>query len=183
MASARQEKVAKRYARALFEVTQPQDFDATLRQLERLTQVWGASVEYRDSMLNPRVSDSQRLSVVDGVAQFLGGWVNEPTKKMVQALVELRKAHIVPSVATIFAQLVSEYRKSLALEVTFAQPVNDDVVSGLRGRLFQALGGEVALNVKTDPSLLGGLTIRLGDKLLDRSVAGALQRIAIQVTR
>ncbi len=183
MASGRQEKVAKRYARALFEVTNPQDFDATSHQLARFTQVWGASIEFRDSMLNPRVSDSQRLSVVDGVAQALGGWVNEPTKKMVRALVELRKAQIVPSVSTIFAQLVSEYRKNLALEVTFAQAANDDVVSGLKGRLSQALGGEVALSVKTDPALLGGLTIRLGDKLLDRSVAGTLQRIATQLTR
>jgi F-type H+-transporting ATPase subunit delta len=102
---------------------------------------------------------------------------------LVRALVELRKAQIVPSVSTIFAQLVSEYRKNLALEVTFAQAANDDVVSGLKGRLSQALGGEVALSVKTDPALLGGLTIRLGDKLLDRSVAGTLQRIATQLTR
>ena len=78
---------------------------------------------------------------------------------------------------------MSEYRKSLSLEVTLAQPANDDVVATLKGRLSQALGGEVLLTVKSDPALLGGVTIRLGDKLLDRSVAGTLRRMASQLSR
>ncbi len=183
MASGTKEKVAKRYARALFEVTNPQEFDSTARQLKSFSDAWTASVDLRNSMLNPRVSDAQRIAVVDAVAQSIGGWVNEATKRTLLSLVQLRKAQVLPSLSDTFAHLLSEYRKSLSLEVTFAQPANDDVVAGLKGRLSQALGGEVSLTVKSDASLLGGVTIRLGDKLLDRSVAGTLQRVAAQVTR
>jgi F-type H+-transporting ATPase subunit delta len=183
MASGTQEKVAKRYARALFEVTNPQQFDVTAKQLKDFSDAWTASADLRNAMLNPRVSDEQRLSVTDAVAQSFGGWITEPTKRTIQSLVGLRKAQIFPVLSEIFERLVSEYRKSLSLELTFAQAANDDVVSGLKGRLSQALGGEVSLTVKTDPALLGGVTIRLGDKLLDRSVAGTLQRVAAQVTR
>jgi F-type H+-transporting ATPase subunit delta len=56
-------------------------------------------------------------------------------------------------------------------------------VEDLKSRLSKALGGEVSLQVKSDPALLGGLTVRLGDRLLDRSVAGSLQRMAIDLTR
>jgi F-type H+-transporting ATPase subunit delta len=183
MASGTKEKVAKRYARALFEVTNPQQFDSTAGQLKSFSAAWSASADLRNGMLNPRVSDAQRLAVINAVAQSFGGWVNEPTKRTIESLVELRKAQVLPSLSETFERLLSEYRKSLSLELTFAQAANDDVVSSLKGRLSQALGGEVALTVKTDPALLGGVTIRLGDKLLDRSVAGTLQRVAAQVTR
>jgi F-type H+-transporting ATPase subunit delta len=183
MVAGRQEKVAKRYARALFEVSEPNDFDTVCGQLLTLSSLWNDSADFRQSMLNPRVSDALRLEVVDSLVASLGGWKHEPTKRTVHQLVSLRKAATLPSLAQIYSALVSEYRKSLSLEVTLAQPANDDVVANLKGRLSQALGGEVALTVTSDPSLIGGLTIRLGDKLLDRSVAGTLQRMASQISR
>ncbi|MEY4700600.1 MAG: hypothetical protein RL326_787 [Pseudomonadota bacterium] len=183
MVAGRQEKVAKRYARALFEVSEPKDFDAVSAQLTTLSTLWNDSADFRQSMLNPSVSDALRIEVIDSLVAALGGWKHEPTKRTVHQLVSLRKAATLPSLAQIYSALVSEYRKSLSLEVTLAQPANDDVVANLKGRLSQALGGDVALTVTSDPALIGGLTIRLGDKLLDRSVAGTLQRMASQISR
>jgi F0F1-type ATP synthase delta subunit len=78
---------------------------------------------------------------------------------------------------------VSEFKKGLRLEITLAQPANEATISDLQKRLSSSLGGEVKMSVKTDPSLIGGLTVRLGDTLLDRSVAGTLQRVAGQLVR
>jgi F-type H+-transporting ATPase subunit delta len=78
---------------------------------------------------------------------------------------------------------VAEYRKALSLDITVASESQASSVEALKGQLSQALGGEVTLQVKSDPSLLGGLTIRLGDRYLDRSVAGTLQRMALQLVR
>jgi len=183
MVAGRQEKVAKRYAKALFEVSEPKDFDTVSAQLSTLSTLWNDSAEFRQSMLNPSVSDALRIEVIDSLVAALGGWKHEPTKKTVHQLVSLRKAATLPSLAQTYSAFVSEYRKSLSLEVTLAQPANDDVVAAMKGRLSQALGGEVLLTVKSDPALLGGVTIRLGDKLLDRSVAGTLQRMASQLSR
>lgn len=175
--------VAKRYAQALFSVCSPADFDRTEAQLKTLAKAWVESKELRDSMLNPRVNDQLRIQAIDAVVAALGGWATEPTKKTVHILVSLRKAALFPELAESFSHFVSEYRKSLSLEVTLATAANDDVVQDLRTRLSKALGGEVTLAVKSDAALLGGLTVRLGDRLLDRSVAGTLQRMAIDLTR
>jgi F-type H+-transporting ATPase subunit delta len=70
---------------------------------------------------------------------------------------------------------------SLELDVSLASAVTEDMVSGVKQKLSAALGGEVTVTVKTNPDLIGGLTIRLGDTLLDRSVAGTLQRVASQL--
>jgi F-type H+-transporting ATPase subunit delta len=115
--------------------------------------------------------------------EALGGWATDPVKKTINALVSLRKGSVIPALAEIFALFVSEYKKSLRVEVTLAAAVNDTTISDLQKKLSSALGGEVKMNVKTDPSLIGGLTVRLGDSLLDRSVAGTLQRVASQLAR
>jgi F-type H+-transporting ATPase subunit delta len=184
MALGREERVAKRYARALFDVSAPTDFERVDAQLQALAAIWKESADLRQGMNNPRVSDEVRLSIIDSVAQqVLGGWATESAKKTVRLIVSRRKASVLPSVAAVFSLLVSEYKKSLSLEITLATPANDDVVASMKGALSRELGGEVSLSVKSDPALLGGATIRLGDRLLDRSVAGTLQRIASQLVR
>lgn len=181
MASGKHDRVAKRYARALFDVCSPTEFDRVDQQLKTLSSMWSESADLRQSMLNPRVSDSLRTQVIDSVVASVGGWASEPMKRTVHALVELRKAAIFTALSEIFSRLVQEYRKSLSLEVTMAKAANADVVSALTEQLSSVLGGEVKVAVKNEPSLIGGLTIRLGDTLLDRSVAGSLQRLASQI--
>ncbi len=183
MSSGRHTLIAKRYAKALFGVCQPADFDKTEAQLKTLATAWVQSRELRDSMLNPRVNDALRVQAIDAVVAALGGWATEPAKRTVHTLVALRKAAVLPELAEAFSRFVAEYRKSLSLEVTLATPATDSVVGDLKARLSKALGGEVTLQVKSDPSLLGGMTVRLGDRLLDRSVAGSLQRMAIELSR
>jgi len=183
MSSGREQRVAKRYARALFDVTAPADLDRAESQVAALARIWGSSVDFRQSLSNPRVSESARLAVVAGVVEALGGWATDPVRKTINALVSLRKGSVIPALAEIFALFVSEYKKSLRIEVTLAAAVNDTTISDLQKKLSSALGGEVTMNVKTDPSLIGGLTVRLGDSLLDRSVAGTLQRVASQLAR
>lgn len=183
MASQRQDTVAKRYARALFDVTEPSNFDRVSEQLKALATVWSSSLDFRQAMLNPRISDAVRLSVMESVVATLGGWASEALRRTLNTFVSLRKVALVPRLSEMFAHLVSEYRKSLSLEVTFASPATEGDVATLQSRLSTSLGGEVSLSLKHDPSLLGGVTIRMGDRLLDRSVAGALQRMAVQITK
>jgi F-type H+-transporting ATPase subunit delta len=186
MVAGKQERVAKRYARALFEVCAPTQFDATETQLKTIAAAWAASLEFRQSMLNPSIHDAARLDIVESLVTALAAsagqtWANEATKRTVHTLVRLRKAAVLPAVSATFSQLVAEYRKSLTLAVTVAKPVTPEIVNDVKSKLSQSLGGEVTITVKHDPALLGGMTVRLGDRLLDRSVAGTLQRIAAQL--
>jgi F-type H+-transporting ATPase subunit delta len=183
MSSGKEERVAKRYAKALFDVCNPGDFDKVTLQLKSLAGAWNCSLELRDSMLNPRIATGLRLSIIDTVVDALGGYATEPLRKVVHALVSLRKASIFSPLADLFALFVAEYRKALSLEVTVSSDSQVSSVEALKARLSQSLGGEVSLQVKSDPALLGGLTIRLGDRYLDRSVAGTLQRMALQLVR
>jgi F-type H+-transporting ATPase subunit delta len=183
MSSGREQRIAKRYAKALFDVCAPADLDKVEGQLAALAKIWATSSDFRESMSNPRVAEGPRLTVVAAIAEALGGFATEPLKRTLTTLTSLRKTSVIPSLSEIFANFVSEYKKSLLLEVTLAQPATEGDIAELQKKLSSSLGGEVKMTVKTDPSLIGGLTVRLGDSFLDRSVAGTLQRVAAQLIR
>jgi F-type H+-transporting ATPase subunit delta len=183
MSSGREQRIAKRYAKALFDVCAPADLDRVEAQLKALAQAWATSTDFRESMSNPRVAEGSRLAVIAAVADAFGGFATEPLKRTLTTLTSLRKASVIPALSEIFSHFVSEYKKSLLLEVTLAQPANEGAIAELQKKLSSSLGGEVKMTVKTDPSLIGGLTVRLGDSFLDRSVAGTLQRVAAQLVR
>lgn len=183
MSSGREQRVAKRYAKALFDVSAPADLEKIEAQLKSLAQIWASSPDFRESMSNPRVSESARVSVIIALAETLGGWATQALNKTLVTLVTLRKGSVIPALSEVFAHYVSEYKKSLLLEVTLAQPAHDGDIAELQKKLSSSLGGEVKITVKTDPTLIGGLTVRLGDSLLDRSVAGTLRRVASQLVR
>ncbi len=183
MSSGREQRIGRRYAKALFDICAPADLDKVEAQLKALAQIWATSLDFRESMSNPRVTEGARLAVVVAVVDALGGFATEPLRRTVTTLTALRKAPVIPALSEIFAHFVSEFKKSLLLEVTLAQPATEGVVAELQKKLSSSLGGEVKMTVKTDPSLIGGLTVRLGDSFLDRSVAGTLQRVAAQLVR
>lgn len=178
MASGKQHILAKRYARALFDVCSPQDFDRVDEQLRSLKELWRGSPEFRDAMQNPSVSESIRKDILSEISRSTGGWATKPLGELVSALVSLGKTAAVDSVSDIFSRMVREYKKSLALEVTVAKPLNEAGLVDLKAKLSASIGGEVEVTVAHDPEILGGMTIRMGDALLDRSVAGSLKRIA-----
>lgn len=183
MSSGREQRVAKRYAKALFDVCAPADLDRVEAQLKNLAGMWTLSKDFRESMNNPRISGDSRLAVIRALVESLGGWATEPLNKTITTLVTLRKGAVIPALSEIFAHYVSEFKKSLLLEVTVAQPADEAAVAELQKKLSSSLGGEVKMTLKTDPSLIGGLTVRLGDSFLDRSVAGTLQRVAAELVR
>lgn len=183
MSSGREQRIAKRYAKALFDVCAPADLDRVEAQLKQLAQIWAGSSDFRESMSNPRVAEGARLSVIAGIVEALGGFATEPLKRTLSALTSLRRASVIPSLSETFSRFVSEYKKNLLLEVTLAHSANEVAIAELQKKLSSSLGGEVKITVRTDPSLIGGLTVRLGDSFLDRSVAGTLQRVAAQLVR
>jgi F-type H+-transporting ATPase subunit delta len=180
MAHGNQDKIAKRYARALFSVTEPLQFDTSIHLLNLCAQLWQDNPDFRTLLTNPQVSEQDRVGLVQAI---LPKETPAALQRTLVTLVELRKAEAMPAVAKIFAELVREYRRNLSLDIACAQAPSEQMAQQLADVLSRSLGSEVSVAVKHDPSLLGGMTIRLGDRYLDRSVAGAMRRIVEQVAR
>ncbi len=121
------------------------------------------------------------LAAADKAAQ-LGGLLGEALdgkqRNFVRLLADNGRLALLPAIATAFRCLYAERRGEVAVELRCARALDDSVTEMLRERLGQRLQGEVLLSVSDDPSLLGGATLRIGDRVIDGSLRGRLAALA-----
>ena len=86
-----------------------------------------------------------------------------------------------PRVAAEFRRLDDERNGVTHAIATSASPLEASEIQALTTRLEAMTGGKVELTVETDPSVLGGLIVRVGDRLIDGSVRGRLERLRSQL--
>lgn len=170
------EKIAKRYARALFELAAPTTFDQLSAGLVAFANSFESSDPLRQVLANPSVPQRARAGIVSDVAKRL-----VPNDQQLQdffgVLYENGRLELIRSVAREFAKLVHEFKKSLSFEITTPGPLAADEQQSILNTLQSNLGREVSVEWKINPELLGGMQLKMGDRLLDGSVDGQLKRL------
>jgi F-type H+-transporting ATPase subunit delta len=88
-----------------------------------------------------------------------------------------RRVELMPAVAREFRRLYNRRAGIVEAAATSAADLDDRELAALQSRLEQMTGGKVDLTTSVDPSLLGGIQVRIGDQLIDGSVRGRLERL------
>jgi len=173
-------RLAKRYARALFGAC---NHDELERHSEKLTEVSGyytQIADLREALDNPAYSVDQRVAVVRDLAEK----VMPGERKLagfLSLLVENHRISLLPSIVGIFRQLIDELKKALSLTVCSAFPLEESEKQELLQKLRREHGSLVTIEWEIDSDLLGGMTVRSGDKLYDSSIRGALEQFREQL--
>jgi F-type H+-transporting ATPase subunit delta len=135
----------------------------------------GALVERARRLLGTKTMPmSSRVELVVGA---IGTSVSRPVLNLILLLLRRGRIEDLPRVAAEFRRLDNERKGITTATATTALPLKADEVQALTTRLEQFTGGRVELDVKVDPSLLGGLVVRVGDRMIDGSVRGRLERL------
>ena len=175
---ARRETAARRYAEAAFEVALRDGTVDTWRT--DLRTAAGALTDERLARIlaNPAIALESRAELVDTV---VGDSISRPVRNLIQ--LQLRRGRIdqLPRVAAEFHRLDNRRQGITEASATSAADLSPDEVRALTTRLEQLTGGRVELDVAVDPSLLGGLVVRVGDRMIDGSVRGRLERLRNQL--
>ena len=162
---------AKRYSQAVFnialETNQLDRWQSDLRKIVNLSQ---------DAILIAFL-ESPKFHF-DDKARFLSerlGGINPLALNLVYLLVTRGRLSMISDIADGYQQLLDSYRGIEQVEVITAIPLDDEDRSRLAGRLGTVVDKKVALKSKVDPSLIGGIIARVGDKLLDGSTRSKLE--------
>jgi F-type H+-transporting ATPase subunit delta len=179
-----EDRVAKRYARALLGLSQQSDPDAVKTALEALSKSWTENAELRNALQNPATPIDQRISVMKAIGQRLVGSsaVSDVFVNFLSVLLINGRLRAIPQVAVFFKDMLDELKKVLALEVTSAFPLSESEKQDLQGRLQREYGRLASINWNVDREILGGLVIKYGDRLLDASVRGSLESLRTQLS-
>ena len=174
-------RLAKRYARALLDLYPPTELDAISGALATVAATWRENPELREVISNPGISFEQRSEAIKEIVRRIRP-EDVTISNFILLLLENGRIGHISSIAEAFRAMVDELKKILALHITSAFDVSDDERIGIQGRIAQEFGTLSTVSWKTDASLLGGLSIRSGDTVLDGTVKGELHRIKGELT-
>jgi F-type H+-transporting ATPase subunit delta len=164
---------ARRYAEAAFQLATRDDaLDAYADGLDVAASLVTGDV--LEVLRNPSRPLKQRADLVDAL---LGNRVPVPVLKLVGLLVERGRIDRLPNVAREYRRMLDTQRGVVQAVAKTALPLTDDETAALQRKVATMTGRTVNLTVEVDESLIGGLTVRVGDTLYDASVRGRLERL------
>jgi F-type H+-transporting ATPase subunit delta len=169
---------ARRYAEAAFEIAQRDgQLDPWRTDLDTAAAIL-ADEQVAVIVQNPAMPLPARRELV---SRLLAKRVADKPTRLVDLLVSRGRADLLPRVASEYTRLLQRHAGIVPAVVTSAVPLTDAETAAIRTRVEAMAGATVDLRTQVDPAILGGLTIQVGDRLLDDSVRGRLMRLRDQL--
>ena len=168
--------VSGRYATALFELARDEkSIDAVRADLDKFEAMLADSTDLKRLVRSPVFSageQSRALAAVLDKAAISGVAAN-----FLKVLTANRRLFAVTDVIRAFRALVARFKGEATADVTVAEKLSDKNLDALKTALKSVTGKDVALNVNVDPSIIGGLVVKLGSRMVDSSLRTKLNSI------
>ncbi len=175
-------EVGDRYAQALFDLADETGaLEAVRADLKSLAAAWKDSADLRRLATSPVISDEDQgkgLTAVADKAKF-----NVTTRNFLGLLAQNGRAGDLTAVIASFERLYAKKTGVVAAEVVSAQALDAGQMTKIKTALRTALGRDPELSARVDPSILGGLKVKVGSKLYDASLKTKLDQMKFALKR
>ena len=163
---------AIRYAKAVFQLAVERD--ELENWLDDLTQLADSitNEEFSRVLSAPRVPASQKAGMIRAA---LGASVSPLALNLMFLLTSRGAIHSLPEIADRYQEMLDAHRGIERAEVVSAVPLDDAQRGGVADMLARTSGREIRLTARVDPEILGGMVIRVGDRVMDGSARTRLQ--------
>lgn len=129
---------------------------------------------------DPRLS---REGLAELVIDVCGADLTEPGQTLVRLLAENRRISVLPAIRDLYEEMKAEAEQVVHAEIVSAFPLSDEQQQALAAALAARFDREVRLDCQTDERLIGGAVVRVGDLVIDGSVAAHVEQLAAALTR
>ena len=168
--------VSGRYATALFELARDEkSIDAVKADLDKFEALLVESADLNRLVRSPVFSAGVQQKALSAVLDKAG--LTGTSAKFLKVLTANRRLFAVGEVSRAFRALVAKFKGEAIADITVAEQLNEKNLDALKAALKTVTGKDVALNVKVDPSIIGGLVVKLGSRMVDSSLRTKLNSI------
>ncbi len=172
-----QASLAGRYAMALFELAREEKkLEAVGASLAAVRSALAESDDFRRLITSPLVSRDEATEATLASADAMG--VDPITRNFLGVLAQNRRLSQIGAVIRAFNALAAQHRGEITAEVTSAHPLDDDQLAALKANLRARMGRDINVDLNTDPSILGGLVVKIGSEMIDGSIRTKLNSLA-----
>lgn len=167
--------VAKRYAKALFQIAQlNQTIAETGQQLKLVDEVIEKDADIRKFLSFPNIETSKKIALVNGA---FSGKISETVLNTLEILINRGRHEIINDVFEAYTKLAGEALGQAQATVYTAKLLSAEELTKVQVKFGAIAGKEIVAQQIVMPELLGGVQVRIGDRLYDGSLQGKLSRL------
>ena len=168
-------KAAKRYAQAWYKrAEEAGKLEAALKDSQHIKDVIGESEELQQLLKNKVIAQQKKKEVLDSL---FSDQVSDITVDLITLLLEKNREELLEAVTGAFIESYNQHHGIIDAEIRYPIELEQDHINQLTKVLEKKTGKNVVLKFVRDPDLIGGLTIRIGDTVIDGSVRNKLQKL------
>lgn len=176
-------KLARRYARAFLSATEaelggtgsPTPAQELAEELQRLATLWTEDAQLPLFILSPMFEAEERRNALLEVGRLAG--LRDLGLRFLRVLFERDRTAALPEIAVAFAELADEAAGVVKVKVTTARPVGAEEVREVEAMLASSIRGKTVFSWEVDTTILGGIVVQYGGRVIDGSVTGQLERM------
>ncbi len=170
--------VADRYATALFELAlEGGQFDAVAADIDRFDALLAESDDLKRLVRSPVFTPDEQLAAMTAVLGRAG--IGGLVANFVKLAARNRRLFAVPGMFKAYRALLAAHRGEATADVTSAEPLSEAQVADLKAALKSVTGKDIRVNAAVEPSLIGGLVVKLGSRMIDTSLKTKLNALKI----
>ena len=170
--------VALRYASAMFELAREGNVvDAVSGDLGRFDQMIRGSEDLQRLIRNPIFTAEEQSAAVGPLLDKAG--ISGLAGNFIRLVAAKRRLFALPDMIRAYQDLVSDAKGIVRAQVTLAEAPSDKVLNEIKAALRDVAKADVSVDVRIDPSLIGGLIVKMGSRMVDASVRTKLNSIRL----
>jgi len=170
--------VAERYAKALLDLAEEEKaVDSVGAELDRFAGLIAESADLARLVKSPVFSAEEQEKAVTAVLAKAG--IGGLAANFIRLVATKRRLFALPAMIDAFKTLVADKKGIVRAEVTLAEEPSPKRVEDIKSALREVASGEIALDVKINPAIIGGLIVKLGSRMIDASLRSKLNSIRL----
>lgn len=168
-------RVAKRYAKALFELAvEEQQLNEIEADLQQVSKVMEDSSEFKELLPNPLIADQEKVKLI---LPLFEGKVRQMTVNFLALLGQKKRLSLLPDIVAQFNQMMLVYRNIVEAEVISAVKLSAAQVERIKKQMEELTGKHLLLKERTEHSLIGGFIVKVQDIIIDNSIRHHLDKL------
>lgn len=172
--------VTNRYTEGLYGAAKDAGvMDAVDISLQEIAKALDSNADFRSFLENPVIPQAAKSQVIGTI---FGEQAQPLFIRFLDVLIERKRAEYVRAIAEAFHSRAEDERGNVIVHVETAMPLSDAEAEAVRKKLATALNKDPQTVVKVNPELIAGYRFRIGNRVLDASIHGALQQFATKLT-
>jgi F-type H+-transporting ATPase subunit delta len=170
--------VAGRYASALFDLAREnRAMDAIGADLDRFDELYRDSPDLQRLVRSPVFTAEEQVRAISAVLERAG--IGGIAGNFIRLVASNRRLFALPDMIRAYRTFVADAKGIVRAEVRLAEKPSDRVLEEIRAALRDVASAEIDLDVRIDPSLIGGLVVRMGSRMVDASLRTKLNHIRL----